>query len=103
MNPITTPHTFEALPSVQVEEPGFGRSILTWLAIAVISVMTLVTGGMLLSGAELVDAVGLGLFATMWGGTGFGVMLGGVVHANRLEQEARVPRDPVTVAVPAVA
>lgn len=103
MNALTTPLASEALPSVHVEEPGFGRSILTWLAIAMVTVMILVTGGMLLSGTEPANAVGLGLFATMWGGTGFGVMLGGVVHANRLEQEARVPRAPVQAAVPAAA
>lgn len=81
----TTPLVSEAPPSVQQETPGFGRSILTWLAIATTTVLILVTGGMLLSGVSPASALGLGLFAAMWGGTGFGVMLGGVFHANRLE------------------
>ena len=34
------------------------------------------------------SAIGLGLFIAFWGGLGFGAMVGGVVHADRLERLA---------------
>jgi hypothetical protein len=34
------------------------------------------------------SAIGLGFFVAFWGGLGFGSMVGGVVHADRLERLA---------------
>ena len=41
---------------------------------------------------EWASAIGLGLFIAFWGGIGFGAMIGGVVHADRLERLAAAER-----------
>jgi hypothetical protein len=38
---------------------------------------------------DLVEALGLGLFASFWGGIGFGLLAGGAVHTLGQERAAR--------------
>lgn len=53
----------------------------------VVSLVGVVTTMRLLD-VEWASAIGLGLFVAFWGGLGFGSMIGGVVHADRLERLA---------------
>jgi hypothetical protein len=70
---------------------GLGRSMLVAGAAAVTFVLVAVAGGLTATGSSFVEALGIGTFAALWGGGGFGAMIGGVVHAHRAEPRAAVP------------
>lgn len=61
-----------------------------------------VAGACLFGGWELSTAIGLGVFASIWSGLGFGFMFGGIVYVTKLEalQEAerKAARVPVAAA-----
>lgn len=76
MAAATTPATAEA---------GGAGIIVRASVIAVIASFALVTTLMLAGGQRLGPALGLALFASIWGGLGFGAMLGGVAYATRQE------------------
>ena len=65
--------------------PGMGRTILSGVAVGVIVSFAAVVGVVLADGQKLGAAVGLGLFIAVWGGLGFGAMVGGVVAVSRAE------------------
>lgn len=65
-----------------------GRTILVSCAIGVAASMIAVVATMRLLDVEWASAIGLGLFVAFWGGLGFGAMVGGVVHADRMERLA---------------
>jgi len=78
------------------EAPGLGRSILIFGTVSFITVFVLVAAGLRVTGSELSTAIGLGMFAAIWGGGGFGAMIGGVMHATRLEQQELVAAEAKT-------
>ncbi len=61
------------------------RGAVTGTIIATVAMTVGVTVVMLYAGAQLVPAVGVGLFAAVWGGPGFGGMMGAILAAVRAE------------------
>ena len=46
-------------------------------------------GMSLVGGTSFIDALGIGAFAAVWGGPGFGGMAGGIYYISREDQRAR--------------
>ena len=76
-----------------VEEVVAGASMgrVVWIAGLVGTVLMLGIGvGMsLVGGTSFIDALGIGAFAAVWGGPGFGGMAGGIYYISREDQRAR--------------
>ncbi|MGQ0434351.1 MAG: hypothetical protein ACT452_18350 [Microthrixaceae bacterium] len=53
--------------------------------IGVVATLIGVAGTLLLDGRQLSVALGIGGMSAVWGGLGFGSMLGGVIHVSRHE------------------
>jgi hypothetical protein len=71
-----------------VEPPGMAKALTTGVAIGVAASFLGVGGAFLAAGQGWRTAIGMGLFVAVWGGLGFGGMLGGVIWASRMEEEA---------------
>lgn len=67
------------------QPPSMGKAI--FVGCAIVAVVAVVATMRLLD-VEWAPAIGLGFFVAFWGGLGFGSMVGGVVHADRLERLA---------------
>lgn len=78
-------------PSSRDELPGLGRSIVVAGGAAVLMVLSAVTVGLLTLGAPWTSSLGIGAFAALWGGGGFGVMIGGVLYAHRADGGTPTP------------
>jgi hypothetical protein len=83
--PVTTPSEAD---SPWLEPPGAGRALGIGVTIGVIASFVASAGLLLASGQSVGAAIGLGAFVAIWGGLGFGGMVGGVIWASRLESEA---------------
>lgn len=75
-----------------VDPPGLGRQILLTMGILMPIVLIGVTIGARSLGVALPSAFGIGVFASLWGGGGFGAMIGGVIYAFRNEEQAAALR-----------
>lgn len=65
-----------------------GRLVAVGAVVGAVTCMVGVGGAMLLAGHPLGASVGLGAFVGMWGGLGFGSMMGGVAWGIRLDATA---------------
>jgi hypothetical protein len=63
-------------------ELGLGRGILRGSLIGFVVVSTIVLVIALLAGYDAADALGIGAFAGLWGGPGFGGMMGATLAAS---------------------
>ncbi|MEO6987747.1 MAG: hypothetical protein ABI239_03775 [Aquihabitans sp.] len=78
---VTTEH-----PADQFHDPpGLGRHVVIGSLIAFGLSFPLILIGAMMLGQGWQSAFALSLFASLWGGIGFGSMLGGVVYASRLD------------------
>lgn len=75
----------------QSDPPGLGRSIVIASAATITIVLVGVTAGLLATGTSLASSIGIGVFAALWGGGGFGAMIGGVVHVHRFGERTHHP------------
>jgi hypothetical protein len=66
-------------------ELGLGRAVLTGSSIGFVVVAAIVCTIALVAGYDVIDALGVGAFAGLWGGPGFGGMMAATVAANRHE------------------
>jgi hypothetical protein len=64
---------------------GLGRAILLGSSIGFVVVATIVCLIALAAGYDAPDAIGVGAFAGLWGGPGFGGMMAATVAASRHE------------------
>ena len=64
---------------------GLGRAILMGSLIGFLVVLAIVCTIAVLAGYDAADALGVGAFAGLWGGPGFGGMMGATLAANRHE------------------
>lgn len=68
------------------------KALTIGVAIGVAASFFGVGGAFLAAGQDWATSIGMGLFVAMWGGLGFGGMLGGVVWASRVEESAKRDR-----------
>ena len=85
-----------AIRRTPVDAPagGFGRAAVVGAVIGYFVVLTIVTGIALAAGAGVVSALGVGAFAALWGGPGWGGMIGAVRHADRVSDDEPAARSP---------
>jgi hypothetical protein len=69
-------------------EPNAARSGLIGYAIGLVVTCAVITAGGTLGGLGFVTSLGLGAFVGIWGGGGFGFMLGAIIPLAR-EDDAR--------------
>lgn len=67
------------------DPPGLGRHIVIGSAVAFALSFPLILIGAMMLGQRWESAAGLSLFASLWGGIGFGSMVGGVIYVSKLE------------------
>lgn len=67
------------------DPPGLGRHIIIGSIVGVFLSLPLITLGTLMLGERWESAFAIALFASLWGGIGFGSMVGGVIYASKLE------------------
>ncbi|WP_421119619.1 hypothetical protein ACE2AJ_20000 [Aquihabitans daechungensis] len=54
-------------------------------------VLIVVTAALMAANTAFVDSLGIGAFAALTGGGGFGVMVGGVLYVERFEEPVLIP------------
>lgn len=86
--PQVATRTVTAAAAGSEEVPGLGRSIAVACSVTISVTFAAITLGLVATGTSLASAMGIGLFAGVWGGGGFGAMIGGVVHAHRPDDPA---------------
>lgn len=67
------------------DPPGLGRHVMIGSLVGIALSFPLIAIGAMLLGQQWQSAGALALFASLWGGMGFGSMVGGVIYASRLE------------------
>jgi hypothetical protein len=72
---------------------GVGRAALVGAAVGFLLVTCLAMAITRLAGLGPLDALGVGAFAALWGGPGFGAMFGAVtvINRNEADREATSP------------
>ena len=65
------------------EEPNVGRNAMIGAAVGFLVVTVAITTAGTLGGIGFGASLGLGAFVGMWGGTGFGFMMGGTIPLAR--------------------
>jgi hypothetical protein len=78
----------------EAPETGIGHAAVNGAIIGFVVVLTIVSGIALAAGAGLGSALGVGAFAALWGGPGWGGMVGAVRCADRIADEERKGRPP---------
>lgn len=73
------------------ELPGLGRYVAIAAAASFVVVLVGVSAGLMAASTSFVDSLGIGAFAAVWGGGGFGAMIGGVLYVHRFEEPAPIP------------
>jgi hypothetical protein len=81
------------LEPVVAPEPNAARAGLVGYAIGFAVTCTLIATGGTLGGLGFATSLGLGVFVGIWGGGGFGFMLGAIIPLARAD-EARHRRPP---------
>lgn len=70
------------MEATAVEEPRIGRSAAIGALVGFVIVGLLYGGVVLAGGADRPGALGVAVFAGIWGGPGFGAMLGATIAAT---------------------
>jgi hypothetical protein len=84
----------EDLAASWASPPGLGRCLAIGSGIGVVLAFALITVLSVLGGIESGAAIGFGLFVALWGGLGFGSMMGGVAYAMGLEATESAGQQP---------
>jgi hypothetical protein len=70
-------------------DAGIGRAAVIGAIIGYFAVLAVVGGIALAAGVRLGGALAVGAYAAMWGGPGWGGMIGAQIHADRLAEQSR--------------
>lgn len=70
----------------ETEPRSMAAAIALGCLVGTVVSLAIVVVTMRLLDVDWAAAIGLGFFVAFWGGLGFGSMVGGVVHADRLER-----------------
>jgi len=73
------------------EAPALGRYIAIAAAAAASIVLVVTTVGLMVAGTSFAASLGIGAFVAVWGGGGFGALIGGVLYVHRVEEPAPIP------------
>jgi hypothetical protein len=84
----------EDLAASWASPPGLGRYLAIGSGVGVILSFALITVLSVLGGIESGAAIGFGLFVALWGGLGFGSMMGGVAYTMSLEEREAAGQQP---------
>jgi predicted phage tail protein len=68
-----------------LDPPGIGKALTVGVGVGVAAAFIVVAGGFLAGGQGWGPALGMGAFVALWGGLGFGGMIGGVVYLTRAD------------------
>jgi hypothetical protein len=70
-------------------EAGIGHAAVVGAVIGYVVVLTIVSGIVLIAGAGLDVALAVGAYAAMWGGPGWGGMIGAQRYADQIAEAER--------------
>lgn len=70
-------------------EAGIARAAAKGTLVGFVVVLTIVGGIALSAGAGVMGALGVGAFVALWGGPGWGGMVGAVRYADRIAENER--------------
>jgi hypothetical protein len=74
---------------VEASEAGIGRAAVKGAIIGYFAVLTIVSGIVLAAGAGLGVALAVGAYVAIWGGPGWGGMIGAQRYADRIADDER--------------
>jgi hypothetical protein len=80
--------------SVDASESGIGHAAVKGAIIGYFAVLTIVSGIVLAAGAGLGVALAVGAYVAIWGGPGWGGMIGAQRYADRIADDERSARPP---------
>ena len=86
---LTEPRTATGHIAVEATEAGIGHAAVVGAIIGYFAVLTIVAGIVLLAGAGLGVALAVGAYVAIWGGPGWGGMIGAQRYADRIAEEGR--------------
>ncbi|MGH8973307.1 MAG: hypothetical protein ACRD0C_08895 [Acidimicrobiia bacterium] len=86
---LTVRRTATGPLSAGATEAGIGRAAVVGALIGYVAVLTIVSGIVLAAGAGLGVALAVGAYVAMWGGPGWGGMIGAQRHADRIAEDER--------------
>jgi hypothetical protein len=75
-----------AAPAETSEDAGLFRAFVKGSIIGFVAVFVLLGGMILAVGMGIAAALGVGAFTAVWGGPGFGGMMGAILHDSRTER-----------------
>jgi hypothetical protein len=73
-------------------DAGIGRAAIAGAAVGYVVALTIVATILVVAGAGLLPALGVGAFVAIWGGPGFGGMVAAQRYADRIADEERRDR-----------
>ncbi len=74
---------------VEPSEAGIGRAAVKGAVVGYLAVLTIVSGIVLAAGAGLGVALAVGAYVAIWGGPGWGGMIGAQHYADRIAGDER--------------
>ena len=85
---LTEPRSSSQAPA-ELSEAGIGRAAVKGVIIGYFAVLTIVAGIVLAAGAGLGVALAVGAYVAIWGGPGWGGMIGAQRYADRIADDER--------------
>jgi hypothetical protein len=80
------------------EESPVARGVVVGAAVGIVCFVIGISALAIAVGVPVWSSIGLGAFTALWGGLGFGAMIGGVHALNRMEHQS--PEGPRTPSAP---
>lgn len=91
---LTERRTATGHTPVDATEAGIGHAAVVGAIIGYFAVLTIVSGIVLAAGAGLGVALAVGAYVAIWGGPGWGGMIGAQRYADRIADDERRTGEP---------